>query len=101
MDLEQMEMDKISMKGRCPGIRSRGQGLVEYALLIALIALLSIVALVIASFGVQRIYGVIAGSLGIRHNTMTQAHSIEIISAQCIAVQSQNATRLSAVGNTD
>ncbi|HLY27386.1 MAG TPA: hypothetical protein VKQ72_13670 [Aggregatilineales bacterium] len=99
--MEQAEMEKMDMTGKGLRYRSRGQGQVEYALVLAVVSLVVIVAVTLVGLGAQRVYGVIAGSLGAKHDTLTQGHTIEIVSAQCIAVPSQNLTGLWVVGNTD
>lgn len=62
----------------------RGQGLVEYAIIIALVALVVIVIITLVGFATKRGFGVIAGALGATHNetTGTGTH-IEITDAHC------------------
>jgi Flp pilus assembly pilin Flp len=48
---------------------TRGQGLVEYALIIALVAIVSIVTLAVIGPAAQRIFGLVTGALGTRANT--------------------------------
>ena len=46
-----------------------GQSLVEYALLLALVATVAIVVLFGIGLSVQRVYGLIAGVLGAKHDS--------------------------------
>jgi Flp pilus assembly pilin Flp len=85
---------------RDPGRTERGQGLVAYALILVLVALAVIVALRLTGRAVQRNYGVIAGALGVTHNTSGQ-QIIEIMNAQCIALESAQLTGLWVLGNTN
>jgi hypothetical protein len=62
---------------------ARGQGLVEYALTIALVGLVSIAALFSFGLLVQRTLGVLAGSMGGRVNDTSGAVTIEITRAEC------------------
>ncbi len=80
--------------------REHGQGLVEYALILALVAVVVIAVAFVLGAAVQRVYGIIAGALGAQYNTVGD-HAIEITTAQCIAVQSSNQTGLWVVGNTN
>ncbi|MCC7450366.1 MAG: hypothetical protein IT324_23305 [Anaerolineae bacterium] len=80
--------------------RQRGQGLVEYALILALVAVVVVVILFFVGTGVQRTFGVIAAALGVQYNSVGQ-HSIEITTAQCIAVLPDGPTGLWVLGNTD
>lgn len=77
--------------------RERGQGFVEYALVLVIVALVVIVIVGLLGMALQRSYGVVAGLLGAKHNT---EHVIEIVTAQCIAIQSENLTGLWVIGNT-
>jgi Flp pilus assembly pilin Flp len=77
--------------------RERGQSLVEYALILALVALVVIVGASLLGQAVQRVYGVITGALGAKYNTIG-ARSIVIESAQCFAVQSTHQTGLYVLG---
>jgi Flp pilus assembly pilin Flp len=47
--------------------RHHGQGLVEYALVLVLVALVVIAIVFTVGLGVQRVYGVVAGALGVSH----------------------------------
>jgi Flp pilus assembly pilin Flp len=49
--------------------RERGQSLVEYALILVLVAVVAIVALGLVGLAAQRIFGVTVGALGVRHNS--------------------------------
>jgi len=64
-----------------------GQSLVEYALLIGLVALVVIVVIGTVGLGVQRIYGLIAGVLGARHDSSGGTHQVIITRAECSVVQ--------------
>ncbi len=77
--------------------REHGQGLVEYALILALVALVVIVGAYLLGQAVQRVYGVITGALGAKYDTIG-ARSIVIESAQCFAVQSTHQTGLYVLG---
>ncbi len=83
----------------CRG-RKRGQGLVEYALILALVALVVIVAAFLLGRATQRVYGVIGGAMGAKYNSVGQ-HALEITTAECIAVQSPPETGLWVVGLTN
>src|SRR5690349_18357556 len=62
----------------------QGQGLVEYALIVVLVAILVVGAGYLIGLAAQRIYGIVAGALGASHKT-TGARVIEITTAECIA----------------
>jgi pilus assembly protein Flp/PilA len=62
--------------------RQRGQGLVEYALILALVAVVVIVVGAVLGNAVQRVYAVIAGTLGTKYDTVGE-HSIVIETAAC------------------
>jgi Flp pilus assembly pilin Flp len=70
---------------------TKGQGLVEYALILSLVALVTIVVTFLLGQAAQRVYGVTAGALGAKYNA-SGAETITITSAQCIAEQSSNRT---------
>ena len=78
----------------------RGQGMVEYALILALVAVVAIAGLSLVGLGVQRNLAVIAGVMGADHDTSDRA-ILEITTAQCIAVGSSGLTGLWVVGVTD
>jgi Flp pilus assembly pilin Flp len=80
--------------------RAHGQGLTEYALILAVVALVVIVIVGLVGLAVQRSYGVVGGALGTKYNAQGQ-HSIDIVTAQCIALQSANLTGLWVIGNTN
>src|SRR5258706_16484837 len=80
--------------------RENGQGLVEYALILALVAVVVIVVAFVLGQAVQHLYGIVGGALGAKYNTSGQ-HAIEITGAQCIAVQSTHQTGLWVVGFTN
>jgi Flp pilus assembly pilin Flp len=75
----------------------KGQGLVEYALIIALVAVVVIVAAAVVGLAVQRVYGVIVAALGTKHDAVGH---LEIESAQCIASTSLGKTGLIVYGYT-
>ncbi len=81
----------------------RAQSLVEYALILGLVALAAIVILVALGLGLQRVYGLIVGALGENgHGHLSSVHhTITIDTAQCIAVASQHQTGLWVLGFTD
>lgn len=67
--------------------RGRGQGLPEYALILVLVAIASIIALVLIGTAVQRIYGLATGGLG-ANTSKTQGDTvITIDTAECYAVK--------------
>ena len=80
--------------------RQEGHGLVEYALILALVALVAIVVVALTGVAAQRGYGVLGGALGARYDTQGQ-RVVEITGAQCIALQSANLTGLWVIGNTN
>jgi pilus assembly protein Flp/PilA len=65
--------------------RGRGQGLPEYALILVLVAVVSVVILSVLGPAVQRIFGLTAGSLGGRGDVERQ-YSIVIEKSFCLAV---------------
>jgi Flp pilus assembly pilin Flp len=48
---------------------AKGQGLVEYALILALVALVVIAVTFLIGLSVQRVYGLVVGALGINHGS--------------------------------
>jgi Flp pilus assembly pilin Flp len=81
----------------------RGQSLVEYALILGLVALAVIVIAFALGLELQRVYGLIVGALGENgHGSPSSVqHSITIDLAQCIAVASQHQTGIWVLGQTD
>ena len=63
------------------GNGERGQGLAEYALILVLVAIVVIVAAASVGLAVQRLYGVVAGALGAKHDTV--GHLVIESAAQC------------------
>jgi pilus assembly protein Flp/PilA len=80
--------------------RENGQGLVEYALILALVAVVAIAVLGLIGFGIQRVYGLIGAAMGAEHDT-SGAVVLQITTAQCVAVQSSGLTGLWVVGVTN
>jgi Flp pilus assembly pilin Flp len=90
-------MEQYQAKRKAPS----GQGLVEYALILVLVALIAIPIVYLIGLGVSRVYGVVGGALGFVHNDHRQ-HYIDISQpALCIASTSQNLTGLWVTGDTD
>jgi pilus assembly protein Flp/PilA len=88
------------MKPRRHRTQESGQGLVEYALILVLVAVVVVVAALLLGQAVQRVYGIIGGTLGVKYNTVG-VHAIEITTAECIALTSQNLTGLWVIGTTN
>ncbi|MBE2196675.1 MAG: hypothetical protein IAE83_21070 [Anaerolinea sp.] len=80
--------------------RNKAQGMVEYALLLALVALAAVIILSILGRAIQGGIGVVTGSLGGSHDANEEKGAIEILTAQCFAVQSQHLTGLWITGIT-
>ncbi len=78
----------------------RGQSAVEYAILIALVAIVVIAIVFGIGLAVERGFGIIVGALGAKRDATGQ-NVIEITTAQCIGSQTQNLTGLWVVGNTN
>jgi pilus assembly protein Flp/PilA len=79
----------------------RGQGLVEYALILVLVAIVVIVVTSLMGQGVQRIFGLITGALGEKHNA-SGGETITIEYAECYVHTGSNPrTGLWIVGTTD
>ena len=76
----------------------RGQAHPEYALTIVLVAISVIVIGTLLGLGIQRIYGVVVGALGTKHNA---AGVIDIVAAECIAQQASHLTGLVVYGTTN
>src|SRR4051812_34886298 len=74
-------MQKKLQKGQ------EGQGLVEYALVLVLVAVVCIAIMFATGLSVQRVYGLIAGALGAKHNTENyKGEGIVIDLAQCYVI---------------
>jgi hypothetical protein len=71
---------------------------VEYAFVIVLIAIVSIVAAFLIGLAVQRIYGIVTGALGTKGVEIRNGKYIEITTAQCMVWPAQNITGLWVVG---
>jgi Flp pilus assembly pilin Flp len=80
--------------------REHGQALVEYALILVLVAIVAIVVIGLTGLAVQRIFGVAAGALGAKHGT-TGERRIVIDVAACYAQYHKNLTGLWVVGTTN
>jgi len=78
----------------------QGQAAVEYAITIVLVSMVVIAIMLLAGFGISRIYGLVAGALGAHYDTHGK-HTIEITSAECISSTRVNQTGLWVIGNTD
>ena len=79
---------------------AKGQSLVEYAIILALVAIVAIVALYFLGLGVERLIGVIDGALGTHFDDKPSSqHYIDISTAECDASVSQNKTGLWVVGD--
>lgn len=76
--------------------KSSGQGLVEYALILALAALVVIGVGALMGMAVQRIYGIVIGALGT--NAPAAGGSIEITEAICHVVEYQDRMGLVITG---
>lgn len=80
--------------------KAQGQSLVEYSLLIALIALAAVVGLLLLGTAVQRIYGILAGTFGGKTNATAQ-EQIVIEDADCWVVYPVHQTGLYVTGTTN
>jgi Flp pilus assembly pilin Flp len=61
-----------------------GQGLVEYALIIVLVALVAIIILSLLGMAISRGLGIVAAALGAKHNsTVASGSAVEIQQAEC------------------
>jgi pilus assembly protein Flp/PilA len=76
--------------------RSKGQGLVEYALILVLVAVVTIVILHFFGQGAQRIFGLVAGAIG----TKVEADGLEIGYVQCVVDHPSHRTSLWVRGYT-
>ncbi len=88
------------MKNRRPRTRQRGQGLVEYALIMVLVAVVVIIALTLLSHALQRSYGIVAAVLGAKRDS-AGSHTIQILTSLCVAVPQTHLTGLWVIGTTD
>src|SRR5690349_15579643 len=61
--------------------REHAQSLVEYALILVLVAVVAIVVIGLAGLAIQRVMGVAAGALGAKHDT---THVLEVTEATCL-----------------
>src|SRR5215470_565194 len=75
---------------------ARGQGLVEYGLIIMLAAVVTIAAAFAMGLAVQRVYGIIVGALGT--NGSSDTHVIQIDQATCVVVNAGNFTSMWVTG---
>jgi len=76
----------------------RGQTLVEYALLIALVAVVVIIVVGTVGVGAQRIYGVVAGALGAKRDATGGDQTIVIDTALCVVVRNLSNPAASQTG---
>jgi len=74
----------------------RGQGFVEYALVLVLVALVVIVAAFLVGQATQRIFGIVVGSVGGKGSS----GDVQIVAAWCIAERVAHATGLVVLGIT-
>jgi Flp pilus assembly pilin Flp len=74
---------------------------VEYVVILALVSLVVILTGSLLGPAINRIFGIATGAMGTHYNTVGSGHTIEIVTAECIAIQSQNLTGLWVTGNTD
>lgn len=80
--------------------RQNGQGLVEYSLTLALVAIVVVVALFAVGLVLTRIFGVTAAGLGSAQDS-TVGDQIAITSCQCYVVPSLNVTAVRIEGTTN
>jgi len=91
-------MNKHTFRKRSP----RGQGLVEYAIIIALVAIVVVVIITFVGFAAKRNFGIVAGALGATHDeTSGPGTHIEITSAQCLGSKSQNLMGIWILGRSN
>ncbi len=100
MKRKQSCSEKAARTGPRISSRKNGQALVEYALILVLVALAVIVGAFLIGQAAQRVYGVIVGALGGAHNAEGQ-HEIAIDVAMCAASISQNRTGMWVTGTTN
>jgi Flp pilus assembly pilin Flp len=71
--------------------RQAGQGLVEYALVLVLVAVVCIAIMFATGLSVQRVYGVVASVLGAKHDVENyQGERIVIEQAECVTLDPGN-----------
>jgi pilus assembly protein Flp/PilA len=80
--------------------QERGQGLVEYAIILVLVAIVVIVVGMLLGLAVQRIYGLAAAGLGARYNSTGTRH-IVIDESLCIVQSNPDMTGLWIIGRTN
>ncbi len=80
--------------------KESGQGMVEYALILALVAVAAMTVLSLVGLSVQRSLAVVAGVMGADHD-MNDRAILQIVTAQCIAVASSGLTGMWVTGVTD
>ncbi len=78
------------------GSRSKGQGLVEYALILVLVVVVVIVIAIRFGHSIQGIFGLVTASLG----TKVNSSQIEIDYAECFVHQSTHSTGIWVRGVT-
>lgn len=82
--------------------KAKGQGLVEYAIVILLVAIVAIAVLTLIGFVNKRGIGVVAGALGASHNETNAAGTrITIDSAECLASTSQGKMGIWVLGTSN
>jgi Flp pilus assembly pilin Flp len=84
--------------------KPRGQGLVEYALLLVLVALVVVVAASLLGMGLQRVYGIAAAALGAKQDVDGPDGKIVIEDSTCFLMRYSDGTRLTGLyifGYTD
>src|SRR5215475_4011343 len=83
-----MQLRRRPEKGRRG---QKGQGLVEYALVLVLVAVVCIATMFATGLSVQRVYGVIASVLGAKHDVENyQGEKITIDRAECVTLDPGN-----------
>ncbi len=81
----------------------RGQGLVEYALILALVAIVVVVIISLVGFGLRRNFGLLGGIFGAKYNDTASATGtqITITEAHCYASVPQGKVGLWILGTVD
>src|SRR5438046_752356 len=82
----QKKLQKGQERRREGQVRQAGQGLVEYALVLVLVAVVCIAIMFATGLSIQRVYGLIAGALGTKHDADYQGEQIAIDLAICYLV---------------